>query len=409
MLQEGFYWLILTIISAIIEWSVLKLMLKESCKLKTSKIISNLILIVPIVIVSLMITIELNIFLKLFICMLLTFIIAKINYKTTVLKAIFISLSYWTLIVFIDVISSSIVVSFNQISNLDPLLDENMFRLQQIIIAKSILILLIPIIKSTKLKREITKREYIYLIIPMIANITSILVCIRFTFEVKPSDNTKFILISIISVLFLLSNVSLIFIITRVININQIKFKNRLINEKVGMQSKHYQNLFKKSSFYNLQTEFETQNNFLDLILTEKKSICYVNNIKLIVNLDFTKCDFFELSDICNVFSNMIDYLIEKCEDMKGKNLPKTIKLSGKEINNFYIIKCECSKTLEVINANSTKESNILVSEELLNDLIINSIKKSVDKYSGELVIETINENYSITILLPLANRKVQE
>jgi hypothetical protein len=193
MLQEGFYWLILTIISAIIEWSVLKLMLKESCKLKTSKIISNLILIVPIVIVTLMITIEFNIFLKLFICMLLTFIIAKINYKTTVLKAIFISLSYWTLIVFIDVISSSIVVSFNQISNLDPLLDENMFRLQEIIIAKSILILLIPIIKSTKLKREITKREYIYLIIPMIANIASILVCIRFTFEVKPSDNTKFI------------------------------------------------------------------------------------------------------------------------------------------------------------------------------------------------------------------------
>jgi DNA-binding MarR family transcriptional regulator len=132
-------------------------------------------------------------------------------------------------------------------------------------------------------------------------------------------------------------------------------------------------------------------------------------NIVLTLYLKTVLYDFFELSDICNVFSNMIDYLIEKCEDMKGKNLPKTIKLSGKEINNFYIIKCECSKTLEVINKNSTKESNILVSEELLNDLIINSIKKSVDKYSGELVIETINENYSITILLPLTNRKVQE
>jgi len=409
MLQADFYWLILTIIPAVIEWSVLKLILKESSKLKTSKLISHLSFIVPIIIVTLMIVVDLNIFFKLFICMLLTFIIAKFNYQTTVLKAIFISLSYWALIVFIDVISSSIVVSLNQISNLDPLLDENMFRLQVIIIAKSILILLIPIIKSTKLKREITKREYIYLIIPMIANIASILVCIRYTFEGTPSDNTKFLLISIVSILFLLSNISLIFIITRVINLNHINFKNRLINEKVGMQSKHYQNLLKKSYFYNLQTEFETQNNFLDIILTEKKSICYVNDIKLLVNLDFTKCDFFELSDICSVFSNMIDYLIEKCEDMKGKNIPKRIKLSGKDINNFYVIKCECSKMLEVIDKNSTKESNVLESEELLNDLKINSIKKSVDKYSGELVIETSNENYSMTILLPLANIKVQD
>jgi len=102
-------------------------------------------------------------------------------------------------------------------------------------------------------------------------------------------------------------------------------------------------------------------------------------------------------------------YLIEKCEDMKGKNIPKRIKLSGKDINNFYVIKCECSKMLEVIDKNSTKESNVLESEELLNDLKINSIKKSVDKYSGELVIETSNENYSMTILLPLANIKVQD
>jgi hypothetical protein len=407
MLQSNFFWITITLLSSIIEWTVLKLILDESSKIKGRKSTVYLCFAVAIITIFFMAKLNFNVFIKLFICMFITFIIYKFNYQTTLLKSVFVSLLYWALIVIFDALSSTIVVSLNSIANIDAVLKETTIRLELIILAKSMLLLVVPIIKVTNKKIDLSKKEFIYAIIPMLSNVASILVLIRYTFEDVPTGNSKIVLIFSMSFMFLLSNISLILVISKIININRLRFKNKLINEKADMQSKHYLNLQKKTFFYELNPEFDTNNSFLDIILTEKKSLCFVSNIKLLVNLDFSKCNFMEASDISSIFSNMIDYLIEECEKMKSKNVTKKIKLSGKDINNnFYILKCESSKVYEIVK--NEKDKVTVDNEEVFNDIGINSIKKAVDKYNGELVIEKLGENLSMSILLPLADLQIQ-
>lgn len=385
----------------------MKLILDESSKIKGRKSTVYFCFAVAIITIYFMAKVNFNVFIKLFVCMFITFIIYKFNYHTTLLKSVFVSLLYWALIVTFDAMSSTIVVSLNSIVNIDAVLEETTIRLELMILAKSMLLLVVPIIKVTNKKIDISKKELIYAIIPMLTNVASILVLIRYTFVDVPTGNSKIVLIFSMSFMFLLSNISLILVISKIININRLRFKNKLINEKADMQSKHYLNLQKKTFFYELNPEFDTNNSFLDIILTEKKSLCFVSNIKLLVNLDFSKCNFMEASDISSIFSNMIDYLIEECEKMKSKNVTKKIKLSGKDINNnFYILKCESSKVYEIVK--NVKDKVTVDNEEVFNDIGINSIKKAVDKYNGELVIEKLGENLSMSILLPLADLQIQ-
>lgn len=385
----------------------MKLILDESSKIKGRKSTVYFCFAVAIITIYFMAKVNFNVFIKLFVCMFITFIIYKFNYHTTLLKSLFVSLLYWALIVTFDAMSSTIVVSLNSIVNIDAVLEETTIRLELMILAKSMLLLVVPIIKVTNKKIDLSKKELIYAIIPMLTNVASILVLIRYTFVDVPTGNSKIVLIFSMSFMFLLSNISLILVISKIININRLRFKNKLINEKADMQSKHYLNLQKKTFFYELNPEFDTNNSFLDIILTEKKSLCFVSNIKLLVNLDFSKCNFMEASDISSIFSNMIDYLIEECEKMKSKNVTKKIKLSGKDINNnFYILKCESSKVYEIVK--NEKDKLTVDNEEVFNDIGINSIKKAVDKYNGELVIEKLGENLSMSILLPLADLQIQ-
>ena len=59
---------------------------------------------------------------------------------------------------------------------------------------------------------------------------------------------------------------------------------------------------------------FNTQNMILDIILNEKKNICNDKNIDLYCNMNFSKCDFIDMIDVCSIFSNILDNSIEACE-----------------------------------------------------------------------------------------------
>jgi len=107
-------------------------------------------------------------------------------------------------------------------------------------------------------------------------------------------------------------------------------------------------------------------------------------------------CNFIETVDVCNIFSNMIDNSIESCNKIKSKNTLKKIKLSGKVVNNFFVIKCE--NTNERLRLVKNSNTDVIDYDK---DMSINSIKNSVAKYSGEVVI-TSEKDLVKTILLPL-------
>ncbi|MBS5787780.1 MAG: GHKL domain-containing protein [Clostridioides difficile] len=399
MLDSNFYWTLLMLISTSIEWFVLKFILDESSKLNSSKIFANLCFVVSIITIILMTAFDVNVYLKLFVSLAITFIIYKINYDTTILKCIVITLLYWMLIISFDALGSTIVIALNKVANLNILLQQNVFRLELIILTKSLLLMVVPVVKGIKLYTKIDNKGYLYISIPILANILSIVAITGFMFQGSNFNYTKSIIMFTISFILLLSNISLVILLSRLIRDNEVRLENKIIIEKMNMQYEYYSNLQK----FEMGTIFETKNLLLDVLLTEKKYICDSNNIEFSVDIDFSKCLFMDITDVCCIFANIIDISMDECKKIRGRHRSKVIKISGDVVNNYYVIKCESSKP----NITVYSKDTIITDDQ--DDTVkcgvsINSIKKSVKKYRGELVISS-DDDLTTTILIPINKR----
>jgi hypothetical protein len=383
------------LITTIMEWSVLRFILDNLSNLKKSKKILNLCVAGTIFVAFYMTSYNFNTNFKFIILISMTFALYKFNYDTSIWKGIIVSVIFWMMLTGIDLIGSSIVVILNSINNMNLLLENNVYRLELIIFAKFILLLIVPIVKSTNFSFEISKKEYLYLSIPIFSNLMILAVLLYFLFDeqIKINHNLGIMIITIFFIM-LITNVSIIFIISNIVKINELRHENKSMREKIEFQHKHYLSLEKAQ--LGIDTLYDTQNNILDIILTEKKTSCDNNNIELIVDINFSICDFIETVDICNIFSNMIEHSIESCNKVKGKSIHKEIKISGKVVNNFFVIKCvNTIDHLKLVNNTNTDEI------DFYEDVGMNSIKLSLEKYSGEVVITSEKELVK-TILLPL-------
>lgn len=360
MLDINVFWIFLPIFSTIIEWIVLKFLLNEFSELRKNKLTLNSSILIAIMIITMLTIIEFNINVKLFICIFITYVLHKINYVVDKWKSVLISLLYWMLLIGFDSIGLSIVMTLNSIKNMNDLLEDNLLKLELIMISKSLLIALIPLLKFIRLKTKINKIDCIYLSIPLIANIICAIVIFEFIFKDKIIDSKESLIILTISTVFLLSNISLVSIIGRIIKDNSLKIEYE-ITKRMNMQYKYYlnlqeyqlkirklyhdmnnhiiciQNVYGKNEFADkyikdinkqikeCNTIFNTQNMILDVILSDKKSICDINNIDFLVDINFLECNFIEMPDICSIFSNIIDNAIEACSKIKDTSIQKRL------------------------------------------------------------------------------------
>lgn len=436
MLETDLFWTITTIVSVVIEWIVLKIILDELSKLKSSKIVSNTMLLIASIIITILTIIEINPNIKLCLCISMTYIFYRFNYNINSTKSIFVSSLYWMMIIGFDAIGSSIAVILNSIKNMNELLANNVLRLELIILSKSLLLSLIPFIKAIKLKIEIKLSECLYVTIPIIANIISISVIFEFIFKDKNININESILILIVSSVLFLSNIALINIISRVIKDNNLRIDNKVIREKMEIQYKYYLNLQKSQSktrklYHDMNNHiiciqniygkdnnvdkyiedisnqlkdcnsiFSTNSVILDVILNEKKSVCDKNNIEFIADINFSECNFIDMPDICSIFSNMLDNAIEACNKISETNMSKIIKIRGTVINTFFVIKCQNTKTNDI----NFKTNKILTDKKdsFLHGIGINSIKNSVEKYNGNVEIDSYENKFIMTIYIPL-------
>jgi len=141
-----------------------------------------------------------------------------------------------------------------------------------------------------------------------------------------------------------------------------------------------------------------TGNMILDIILNEKQNICNENNIDLTCDVNFSKCNFIEMTDVCSIFSNILDNAIEACE--KIKDMQKEIILRGTIVNDFFVIRIENTKQNKV----NIREKHIKTDKKdtYLHGLGIKSIKQSVKKYNGEVVIDYTDDKFILNILIPI-------
>lgn len=177
MLNSLLFWNILTILSIVIEWEVFKLILDEFGELKNDKIKKYITFILLILITTVLTIGDVNPNIKLFIGIIMGYIFSLYNYKITLLKGITINLVYWMILLGLDAISSSIIIFINSLESIYDLLNDNIFRLELTILTKILLVSIIPILKGLKLKIEFNKIDFINIIIPIAANILSIVVC----------------------------------------------------------------------------------------------------------------------------------------------------------------------------------------------------------------------------------------
>lgn len=434
MLMDRLLWIIVICVSTIIELIFLKICIEQFNEQKKNKLIIHISFIMNIVLVAFMNFIELNYNIKLLISVAVSFLIYIYNYKTTLFNALILTLICWMGIVGIEVISLNIILIINPEIIISKLLKNNMFRLELVLINNLLLLLILAIMKRLKSDKKIERMQCIYLVIPVIANLLSIVLIFILALECKDNIYSQKTRILLVSIMLFISNLAYIKITLDISKSNKLKLENVLIKEKIDIQYQRYldlqENQFKIRKLYHdmnnhilcinklyknnesangyidnvknelncLKSEISTKNMILDIIIHDKKKICNQNNIHFDVDINFSKCEFIEMVDICSIFSNIIDNAIEAC--IKVNNKTKFIRLKGIIVNKIFVLKCENSKKNEI----KFKKREIITNKKdsFLHGIGIKSIKNCVQKYDGEVSIDFSNNIFIMKVYIPL-------
>ncbi|MEG2984695.1 MAG: ATP-binding protein [Peptostreptococcaceae bacterium] len=231
-----------------------------------------------------------------------------------------------------------------------------------------------------------------------------------------------------------MSSILLIMVVFKAIKDIKDKNEENLLKEKIDMQYNYYLNLQETQNkvkriyhdmsnhmicIKNMSSEQEDLNNYideiskdlnefkeiyntgnmiLDIILNEKQVKCNESNIKFSCDINFSKCSFIEMTDVCSIFSNILDNAVEACN--KINNDEKYIKIRGTVVKSYYVIRCENSK----INKVKIKNYKIITSkkDKFIHGIGLKSVKSSLKKYDGELEMEDFENEFLLQIYIPI-------
>lgn len=432
MLENTYIWIVITITIIALELILFNKIITNTSKVRVSKL--NLNIILTLLILFMIYTSLANIYPEHRVIMAISLSIIYYKYicYENFIKVVIISLVYWMILLGIDSLSMSIIVWINSLQSMSILIDPNIYRLQSIILSKVLLIISVIYYCRLRINIHISKRDIVYMLIPIISNIASSLAIYRYISNVKGIYHRELI---IISCLLILSNICLILSIKKSILDNKMIAEGNLIKEKMKMRYSYYlntqQDFIKVRQLHhdiknhiacvkgviksnqdasnyicNIEDEldrydnsFNTGNMILDIILNEKNKICKEIDIELLIDINNIEiCSFIDIIDICSIFSNIFDNAIEACE--KVSDFDKEIILRATKVNNFFVIRIENTKQNEVnIKNNYIKTDK---KDTYLHGIGIKSIKDSVAKYNGEVVIDYSETRFIMKIFIPL-------
>jgi len=142
----------------------------------------------------------------------------------------------------------------------------------------------------------------------------------------------------------------------------------------------------------------KTDNDALDIILTEKSLYCSKRDIKLCCIIDGKKLGFMTDADLYALFGNLVDNAIEAVETLdKGK---RVISLTIKETCGFLTINIHNYFDKEIVFENklpvSTKGDNAY------HGYGMKSVQMLCNKYGGEMSIKARNNVFNLNIVFPI-------
>lgn len=352
MLINILFWRILEFISSSIEWIVFKVILDQFNEQKRSKLTINLFISLNILIIFTLNKMNVHPTYKLIVGIIIGFVFYFYNYKVKLIEGMIINLVYWMILIIRDIVSMNIILIINSKATMPQLLNHSNFRLEFIFISETLLLLIIPMVKKIKHNIKLKKKQYMYICIPIIANILSGVTIFSLSNRSENIDNIQKIVLLVISIVLIISNISFVKLIVDIVKSNYVDAENNIIREKMNMQYQLYLGMQEsqikvRQLYHDINNHIEslkrlyssndecenyiksierelidykpvisTGNMILDIIINNKKDICDNYNINFKANINFSKCEFIEVIDICSIFSNIIDNAIEACRSV---------------------------------------------------------------------------------------------
>nr|WP_312983467.1 GHKL domain-containing protein [Clostridioides sp.] len=438
MLESKIFWFLLDFFATSIEWYAVKVIFDKLNNIKKNKCICNLCYIFGIILVLTMTIFDIEPNTKLIVNFFLINAIYMYFYEVKFIRSIFISTIYSLIMIGFDTLSISLIVFINSLNSIDLVMKiHSIYRFELYILSKLLIVLLLFLIKSSNGKLNINTQEYIFFHIPIFTNLFSIMVIFGFLFKKGDLTRIEGYVILMATLLIIMANIALIYIISKIIRGNNIRIENKIIKDNVEKQYIHYLRMEKeqskikqlyhdmnnhmiyiktiygdneKSNEYiesldrqinEIKLPFSTNNMTLDVILNDKKYICENKGISLVVNINFSMCDFINMVDVCSIFSNILDNAIEACEKIDSK-LNRYINLRGSVVKGFYVIICENTRTNEInFDGGKIKTDK---KDIFFHGIGINSVKSSIDKYNGNVEIKILDGVFQVLIIIPLEN-----
>ncbi len=148
------------------------------------------------------------------------------------------------------------------------------------------------------------------------------------------------------------------------------------------------------------ETQYNTGNSVLDAVLTSKGTYCAKHDIKLTCMVDGSMADRMSVMDICTVFGNALDNAIEsviKLSDMEKK----VIRVSVFHQNNFLMMRFENYYEEALVFEDGLPATT--KKKQGYHGYGIKSIRRSAEKYGGNVTIHTENNWFTMLVLIPFA------
>ena len=186
------------------------------------------------------------------------------------------------------------------------------------------------------------------------------------------------------------------------IKCHDLKHQIRNFGNKANISNETVKELENIINIYD--SNIKTNNDALDLILTEKSLLCQKKNINLKCFADCSKLNFITEADLYSLFGNMIDNAIEavtKIEDVNKRSISLIVR-NALSCTSIFISNYYQGKIILDNNGmpKTTKANNGY------HGYGLKSIKLIVDKYDGDFKIDIKDSIFMIQILFTEQKQK---
>ncbi len=355
-------------------------------------------------------------------------------YDEFLVKCVIVTILFWISVMVVETASIGAIAAINNIPDINYLINQKKYVIQAIILSKVLLLIEFVLLRYFKLALEFKPKDMALIGLSISYNILSLLLVFGYNFLNRILIKLNIVFLILITMLLMLSTISLLVVIARIRRSDRLKLETELINERTQMNYKNYENIYEVHSSlrhvyhdlknhmmciknYNSKEDiikyidnlsFEirmfdsishTGNETLDIILSQKIHECNKYNIKFESNINFSKLGFVSNIDVCSIFGNALDNSIEACK-LIDCGIDKKIEVKVTYIKQFCIIKIINTKQNKI---NLTKKG-IQTSKynKYEHGIGLASIKRTVDKYDGEVAVNFSETEFILKIMIPI-------